>query len=342
MGAIAITVRHDLSDQWADMLTSGHRRRESFHAWRTLAAAYPSAEEFGRPEYRYLLDIKQLSLPLLAYFNGIRSAEPSWLTCLRISPKQILTTDLVAIHTITNLAVLDLSDGQVTIDNLVTKFDERVMRAWAELARSGQAFQHLRVMLFGWQETLSDWIFKYMDCFPSLCHIIVTDCPRVHQRNRNVWEPISQTAGWEARHAKRSAKSLRPIIGNEDFYFGSISGCYYDSMELFSKLAHNKRPNLTQRLPVLEVWLGTPRRWSHIVDEFPSNRTVFFENMKTGSWRALEGSLAGGNGEQKRARNPVRADSEAASPPPKRGPQSRPAIRSSGKNLTDLLQEFRT
>ncbi|KIW28509.1 uncharacterized protein PV07_08168 [Cladophialophora immunda] len=319
-------------------------RAESFHAWRTLATAYPSPEEFGRHEYRYLLDIKFLDMPVTDYFNGLTSKELKWLTCLRISSKEMATSSLVSVHTITNLAVLDLSDGQATIDNGVSKFDERVLRSWAELARSGETFQHLRVIMFGWQEHLSDWIFKYADCFPSLCHIIVTDCPRMHQKNRGLWEPTAQAAGWEARHAKKSAKSLRPIIGDRDFAFGSISGCYYDSLELFSQLVHNRRPSLTDKRPLLEVWMGGPRQWSHIVDDFPSTRTIFLENIKTQSWKAQEWpSTTNSNGDPaKRARNQEPATPGSASPPPKRGSRAKPTAKASGKNVTDMLNEFAT
>lgn len=214
------------------------------------------------------MEIKLLALPVSDYFRNLDSTSLNWLVCLRASPKQLKVTDLVAVHKINNLAVLDLSDGQISYDNDNSQFDERIMRSWAELAASGQAFQHLRVMMFGWQEHLSEWIFKYTDCFPSLCHIIITDCPGMHQKNRNIWEPISQAAGWNAQRGKRSAKILRPILENKDFYFGSISGFYYDSMELCDQLVHKKRPSLKARLPILEVWMQSPRRWSHIVDDF--------------------------------------------------------------------------
>ncbi|EXJ84951.1 hypothetical protein A1O3_05626 [Capronia epimyces CBS 606.96] len=316
-------------------------RGESFHAWRTLAASYPGEGEFGQPKYRYLLDIKRPLLPLTDYVMAVTSQEMRWLTCLRVSPKQMTTVDLISIHTVTNLAVLDLSDGQVTIDNNVSTFDERVMRSWAELAASGKAFQHLRVILCGWQENLSDWIFRYADSFPSLCHIVLTDCPKMHQRNRGDWEGVSQAAGWEARHAKRSAKSLRPIIGNQDFYYGSVSGCYYGSMELFGSLAHTRRPNIVGRLPVLEVWLGSPRQWSHIIDDFPSTRTIFFDNVRTQAWAEREGlSQLSGRDHTKRLRNQEMVSQGTPSPPAKRGPKRRPAMRSKVSSVVDMLNEF--
>ncbi|ETI29569.1 hypothetical protein G647_02022 [Cladophialophora carrionii CBS 160.54] len=317
-------------------------RAETFHAWRTLAAVYSEAEEFGQRRYRYFIRLKQPSLPLTDYYRGIASPELKWLTCLRVCPQQLLTQDLVSVHTITNLAVLDVSNTGNEYSEVGSSFDERLMLSWTQLAASGQAFQHLRVLMFGWQATLDRWIFKYTQRFPSLCHIIVTDCPHMHQKNRAVWEKASQTAGWEARHAKRSAKSLRPIIRSEHFHAGSISGCYYESQDLFSQLAHSRRPILTQQLPILEIWLGTPRPWSHIVDDFPGHRTIWFDRVSTPRQMGTEEIGVGSNCEQpKRSRNEEQAAPGTASPPPKRGPTTRPAMRPVRKNLADMLQEFK-
>ena len=252
------------------------------------------------------------------------------------------TQDMVSVHTITNLAVLDLSDMGTEHGSISSNFDERLMKSWAQLAASGEAFQNLRVLMFGWQDNLADWIFSYVHRFPSLCHIVVTECPQMHQNNRTEWEPTSRAAGWEARHAKRSVKSLRPIIGNTDFHHGSISGCYYDSQELFTQLAHSRRPSLTQRLPLLEVWYGTVKQWTHIVEEFPkATQTIFFENIKTQSWEAMKEKRTSGSSDQaKRARDRGLASPGMASPPSKRGSSSRPAMKSTAQNLGNMLQWF--
>ena len=289
-----------------------------------------------------MLGIRQPLQPFPNYYKGITSPDVKWLTCLRVAPKQMSTQDLVSIHTITNLVVLDLTDTNYQAEMVVSNFDERLMMSWAQLAFAGEAFQHLRVLMFGWQENLSEWIFNYSHRFPSLCYIIVTECPNMHQNNRADWETTSRAAGWEARHAKRSVKSLRPIIGNTDFYPGSVSGCYYKSEELFAELAHSKKPKLVQRLPLLEAWIGALRPWSHIVEEFPkSTQTIFFENIKTRSQEELDRAKASRKREQtKRVRNQEQQVSETASPPPKRGQQPRSTMRSAEKTLADMLQEF--
>jgi hypothetical protein len=262
-------------------LTGLFRRGESFHAWRMFASGYP--EDFNQPGYRYQLEIKQPSLPLPDYFKGIASPTTNWLTSLRISPRQISSSDLISIAKISNLAVLDLSDGQVTIDDTPSTFNERIMRTWVELANTENAFRYLRVLLIGWQNNLSAWIFKYLDSFPSLCYLLITDCRQLHQRNRGDWEEEALSYGWDARHAKKSAKSLKPILDDKTFSLGAVSGCYYHSQDIFEQLANGKMPDMVQRLPVLECSIGTPRLWTHIIDEFPGMRTIWFDNVKTAS-----------------------------------------------------------
>jgi hypothetical protein len=250
-----------------------HSRAESFHAWRTFATVYPGAEEFGRRRYRHLLRLRQLPLPLVSYYQDFTSPETRWHICLRVSPNQLNTQDLVSIHSILNLAILDLSGSGNEYGDVVSNFDERLMRSWAELAATGQAFQQLRGLMFGWQENLSDWLFKYTPRFPSLCYIIITDCPKLHQRNRAEWEPAASAAGWEAQHAKRSAKSLRPILTNSDFHLCSISELYYQSQEVLRQLPRERRTAPYEDRPLLEAWLGSPRLWSHIIEDFPGHRT---------------------------------------------------------------------
>ncbi|KAJ9638094.1 uncharacterized protein PV06_04923 [Exophiala oligosperma] len=340
-----LTPEHFASVPWPmarriwDRLVS--RGRHSFHIWRIFAVSYPGAEEFGHPDYRHRVDILHPTLPYTDYFTGITSNDLNWLACLRVSPKQMSATDMVSIHKVTNLVVLDLSDGQISLDNRTSPFDERIMRSWAELAEAGQAFQLLRVILFGWQEHICKWLFKYVDVFPSLCHVIVTDCPRMHQRNRREWEPFSTAAGWDARHAKRSAKDLRPIVERGEAGKGYVCGFYDESQSVYEDLVHPRRPDLVERLPLLDTEIGTPRQWRHIVDDFPSTRTILFDNIKTKAWEE-----EGKNPhvvdipQSKRLRNSEGVNQGTASPPAKRSSQTAPRTRPSVRTAGDLLQEF--
>ena len=316
-------------------------RRESFHAWRVFAQSYPSASEFGSSRYRYHFQIKHPSLAVEDYLRGITSERFSWMTCLRISPKEQRVSDLVSLASISNLAVLDLSDGQVAIDTKVSSFDERVLRAWAELAERQGQLRHLRVILLGWQEHVSPvWLFKYLNQFPSLRKVILTDCPRMHQKNRKDWETIALNQGWEARRGKRSAKSLRPILNEQGFHMGAVSGLLFSDQEISSRTSSVDATVNHLTKPVLECWLGAPRAWTHILDDFPSTRTIFFDRMEGQTPSADDGEASVSKDPVKRARNYEHRSIEVTSPPPKRASKPIMKLKPSWKGASDLLTEL--
>ena len=325
---------------WEDITM---RRIESFRVWRAFAASYSKASEFGQPQYRYHLQIRQPSLVLQSYFNGLTSRDASWLTCLRISPKETRTADLVGIANIINLTALDLSDGRVTIDTRVSAFDERVLRTWSELAQSGRAFQHLRVLLFGWQEQLSFWLFKYLSHFPALERVIMTDCPHLHQRNRKDWEQLGFDAGFEARHAKKSAKGLRPTMFDPEFQQGAISGLYYVSAnggndtDTDTASENLRHVNDQAGKPLLECWLGTPRTWNHIVDDFPGTKTIWFDKVLDSS-RHIQLEVVKKPTKHER---PTSSSSNAVySAPQKRNAKAAPKMRQTKHDITNVLVGF--
>lgn len=315
------------------MLTVRFSRSESLHAWRTFATAYP--DHFNGGRHRYLIEIKQPGLPLEDYYRGITSIDIKWFTCLRLAPRQVSVADVIRIANVKNLAVLDLSDGNATEASAVA-LDERVFKTWSELAVKG-AFKHLRVLMLGWQEDISSWIFKYLDTFPSLCHVLITDSLKIHQRSRSDWEVEAAKYGWLARSAKQGAKSLRPLLDDKSFYLGAVSGCYYNSQELFDQLATDKKPEVAGRLPVLECWLASPRLWTHVVDEYPGPRTVWFDNVKTKSAQVRNAHKPESRDQNKRNRGAETPTEEFPSPPSERRNAKRKA---KGRSTTELLAEF--
>ncbi len=238
------------------------------------------SESFKSPYRRYFLDIKEPALPLADYLTSLDSTSMKWLTCLRIAPQSIDRSDLVRIAQLQNIAVLDLSDD-ISLHNLGMQIDERIFKTWAEMAGEGKAFKHVRVILMRGQADVSAWIFKYLDNFPSLCFLVLSDCRLIHQKNRAEWTDQAASSGWEARHAKKSARSLKTLIDDKNFYLGSVSGCYYHSKETSDQLATRKKSKIADSLPVVEVWIGRPKPWIHLIEEFPGTRTVWFDNSKT-------------------------------------------------------------
>ena len=316
-------------------------RRESFHAWRIFAQCYSAPSEFASPRYRYHIRIRQPSLGLEDYLRPITSEDVSWLTCLRISPKETRTASLVGLARISNLAVLDLSDGQVAIDIKESSFDERVLRAWAELAETEGRLKHLRVIMLGWQEhVLPTWLFKYLGSFPLLRHVIITDCPKMHQKNRKDWEPQALDQGWMARHAKRSAKSLRPVLNEQGFHFGAVSGLLFPDGQADEEMKSADPIEFEVPRPVLECVLGTPKVWSHIVEDFPSTRTIFFDRVKPQKSRTKDTPVSASIDAIKRARNSEQRSLEVRSPPPKRATKPGVKMRPGYKGASDILSEW--
>ena len=289
--------------------------------WRSMASAHPEPTAFGSPLLRYHLYIRSPSLPLGQYLSGINSKDSVWLTALRVSPKEVGVVDLVSLANVSNLAVLDLSDGQVSIDIKESAFNERVFRTWSDLGQAGQ-FGRLCALLLGWQEHLGPWILRYLPCFPSLKHVIITDCPNMHQKNRKDWEDEALAFGWKARHAKKSAKSLRPILKEAAFPLGSVSGLY-----------HLATQSSTYR-PILECWIGTPKKWTHILDDFPGTRTIFLDRIKKFAPVVQHYSDSG----LKRSRqNGTASGSASNSPEPKRTMKPTLRARSAAAKSVDAL-----
>ena len=279
------------------------RHLVSFYTWRTMAIAYP--HEFSGPEYRYKINFKRPNLPVQEYLKGLDDKYHSWVLALRIACDRVDTTDLMAIQDQDNIAVLDLSKTDIVL-NSRSMFNERVFRAWSEASAVDGAFSQLRVLLFSWQEQLGSWIFKYINAtnFPALTHVVMTNCPLLNQRNREEWEPYATAAGWKAKRAKRSAKSLKPILEDKSFHYYAVSGLYYESLRVEAENAIRSRRKIPQegaqldesvheaessiginggvrseQRPIVECSMADPHPWTHIIDDFPGTRTVWFDRV---------------------------------------------------------------
>lgn len=249
---------------------------ETYHIWRAFATTF--GPDFAGAANRYMLGIKAPTLDYSDYYRGLESRTASWLTCLRISPKQTKVSDLVGLSKITNLTVLDLSDGQLYMETRESTFDHRVMRSWSELARARTAFQHLRVLMLGWQEKTGTWIFDLLDDFPSVNLFVTTDCHAIDHKNHRDWEQDAWNHGWEFMPSKRGVKHLRTLLNDPTFYNANVSNLYYESFRISKEAGKGLRPG--SESPLLESWLGTPRAWTHIIDDFPGTKTVVFQRKE--------------------------------------------------------------
>lgn len=246
-------------------------------------------QDFADPNFRYMFHVRTISLPLIDYYRGLSDSDWRWHVCLRISPKQVTVPDLVSLSAVQNLSILDLSDGQLYIENRESTFDHRVFRTWAETATSGRGFRNLRVLLLGWQEKVDTWFFDYLSKFPKLNIVVLSNCRLLHHKNHKDWEDLAWSQGWEILPSKRGVKNLRPLFDDKSFGRGVISNMQYESLRL--QYGVDSIPKKAQR-PLLEFWLGSPREWSHIIDDFPGTGTVLLQKKSVFNQNLFEREAA--------------------------------------------------
>lgn len=303
---------------------------ETLYIWRTFATVF--GRDFADPSRRYFIDLKSLSLPWPEYQKGITSKDNHWLTCLRLSPKQLTSSDLVSTSQVSNLTVLDLSDGQHSIEHRDSNFDIRIMRSWSELARSGRAFQNLRVLMLGWQEKVDTWIFHLLDDFPNLRVLVISRCLNFDHKTHREWEEDAWRHQWTFMPSKRGVKHLRTLLDDRSLYKGKISAMHHESGRDFSDAESVK--STAPNVPLLEVWLGTPRPWIHIMDEYAGTATIVFRKKRpeiNGSARKISQTKVPMN-ESRSVQSTLVTSNMKNGPTPKR--------RGTDQSATDLLAQF--
>lgn len=185
-----------------------------------------------------------------------------------------------------NLTVLDLSDGQHSIENRESTFDMRIMRSWSELARSGRAFKNLRVLMLGWQEKIDNWIFDFLDEFPKLRLLIISRCRNFDHKNHRDWEDNAWSHHWTFMPSKRGVKHLRTLLDDKSLYKGKIAGMHHESG--LDPANADSQHSLAPNIPLLELWLGTPRAWTHIMDEYAGTGTIYFRKKRHEKFNPLK------------------------------------------------------
>lgn len=148
------------------------------------------------------------------------------------------------------------------------------MRSWSELARSGRAFRNLRVLMLGWQEKIDSWIFDFLDDFPKLRLLIISRCRNFDHKNHRDWEDNAWSHHWTFMPSKRGVKHLRTLLDDKSLYKGKVAGMHHESGldPANADSQHSSAP----KIPLLELWLGTPRAWTHIMDEYAGTGTIYF------------------------------------------------------------------
>lgn len=197
--------------------------------------------------------------------------------------------------------------------------------------------------MLGWQEKVDTWIFDLLDGFPKLNILVLTDCHKIHHKNHKEWEQAAWKSRWTFLPSKRGVKYLRSLL-NDKSAVGNMSNLYYESLEMIAAAGGSSATS--QPRPLVECWLGTPKQWSHIIEEFPGTRTVFLQKEpKTSISTLSQKTIPENEPSPKISSAPKIAKREPSSPvslvAPKRiqnltGPQRKAPKHSAASLLTDM------
>lgn len=132
--------------------------------------------------------------------------------------------------------------------------------------------------MLGWQEKVDVWIFDFLDDFPKLRLLIISRCRNFDHKNHRDWEDDAWSHQWTFMPSKRGVKYLRTLLDDKSFYKGKIANMHHES----GRDSIDSDPSLSTApdVPLLEVWLGTPRPWVHIMDEYAGTGTIFFRKKR--------------------------------------------------------------
>ena len=229
------------------LLTLENSARDTLYMWKIYAKVFPEDLVKLAPcrsfsPYPKLMQTRD-------YYNLITSDDLCWGALLSISTQNLQLSELAGIAKLTNLAALELmSPTRTTVEmSPAISLTDRVLRIWSELACSGNAFQHLRLLILRCQRELTERIFSYLDHFPSLEAVLVVGCPML---SRLSTVDVARVHGWKSNDvsAVRNciAKHYQTLKSNDD---ACEDGKKVQSstlpllhVSLWGKLEHNPGP----------------------------------------------------------------------------------------------------
>jgi hypothetical protein len=102
------------------------------------------------------------------------STDCSWITSLNITKHNIPLDELVLVSKLDNLRSFLMATTQKC--NSGMGFNDRVLRSWAESAKEGGAFQHLRFIFLYRQLGVTKLCLPHLDAFPKLDEFCAYEC----------------------------------------------------------------------------------------------------------------------------------------------------------------------
>ena len=118
------------------------------------------------------------------------STDCSWITSLNITERDISLEELVLVSKFDNLRSFIMATTRRCTANMGV--NDRVLRSWAESAKEGGAFQHLRFIFLYRQLGVTKLCLPHLDAFPRLDEFCAYECD-IEKRD------VKHRRGWRQR-----------------------------------------------------------------------------------------------------------------------------------------------
>ncbi|KAL4990490.1 hypothetical protein BDW68DRAFT_36136 [Aspergillus falconensis] len=229
-------------------------RRQTLHMWKLLATVYPA--QLAEVEQYRSIKIEGPKLSMKEYLGLTKSDSLGWRVVLTLATSYARVPEIVGISEIKNLCALDVATPAKP-DTLpedtelqLTALTDRIVRAWSELAWTGNAFSHLRVLILRHQTGLSKNALHYLSSFPNLHSVVAFGCPGIESAFSG-----GDVDGWAVAEIKRSAPATL-----YEYYKASRKATGDDSMPAESpvldfQIGELKKPRLSVCTPYSALYL---------------------------------------------------------------------------------------
>ncbi|EGD97117.1 hypothetical protein TESG_04534 [Trichophyton tonsurans CBS 112818] len=196
-------------------------KRTSLYLWKIFATAYPA--EFNQISHRYLLKPSSKQMAVTNYLKLLTSASVNWTAAVSLS------VEFFEPH--------EFLEG-ANVRNLIGPGNVHPAQTDGVRALTGQAFEHLRILVLRLQTSLTEHVFAYLNAFPTLSAFIMQGCPRLYSKEAR---EMAERHGWVPFVVHYSDHSLYKIIVDMDSELESQSQEY--------------RPMCINSLPVVDFSL---------------------------------------------------------------------------------------
>ncbi|EZF69176.1 hypothetical protein H105_08322 [Trichophyton soudanense CBS 452.61] len=189
-------------------------KRTSLYLWKIFATAYPA--EFNQISHRYLLKPSSKKMAVTNYLKLLSSASVDWTAVVSLSVELFEPHEFLEVANVRNLIGLEIRTQPKRTEfgyEATVSVSDRVIKGWSEQALTGQAFEHLQILVLRLQTGLTEHMFAYLNAFPTLNAFLMQGCPRLYSKEAR---EMAEKHGWVPFVVHYSDHSLYKIIENMD------------------------------------------------------------------------------------------------------------------------------